>query len=460
VALIELDLYAPPEPAPGPAPPGRHRAAAFGLVLILALGGFAGSAPAASTLWNRLGSVPIGAPEGSYAIVGGRLYTFDRAGTRLTTTAWSMSPLRRLWSRITPVHAPGQNGMQPGLGYSVTQVGAGDVLLQSERSSAVADARTGRIRWTLPEVVRPLAGGRTGLVYDQQFRPGTEYDEAKGAQGPLYFADDGIFHVEPPFRTTLRAVDLRTGREKWQTTLPGVAVAEGEPGSPDGVFVVAPDRLVVLDANTGAVRRLRLLDGPAPRDLSLGDIVDGLVLVRHGAPGNGGTVTAYSTRTLERMWQRPEPVDGGPVAYCDGVLCEQEPDGVAVLDPATGRPRWHTTDDIGLVAHGSNLVEMSDGGGRPMRARDVATGAVRAELTRWAFAATSTSDAALVLMQLAGGRTVFGVLPSGSGTVQPLGYSSTPVIDCAADDRYVACRLIDGVEVWAYTLPSHPAQNG
>jgi outer membrane protein assembly factor BamB len=455
VALIELDLYAPAEPTPRPAPPGRHRVIALALVLILALA-LAGSAPSTSALWVRLGSAPIAEPEGSYTIVGGRLFTFDRSGTRLTTTAWSMRPLRRLWSRVTPVSAPGQDGVRPGLGFSVTEAGAGDVLLQSERSSVVADARTGRIRWALPAVVRPLPGGRIGLVYDQEFRPGSEYDQAKGSQGPLYFADDGIFHVQPPIRTTLRAVDLATGGEKWRITLPGAAVASGEPGNPGGVFVVAPDRLVLLDAASGTVRRQRLMDGPAPRDLSLGDIVDGLVLVRHGAPGNGGTVTAYSTHTLERMWQRPEPVDGGP-AFCDGVLCEQEPDGVAVLDPATGRARWHTTNDTGLVAHGSNLVETSDGGARPMRARDVTTGAVRAELNRWAFAATGDPAAPLVLMQLAGGRTVFGVLPNGVGTVQPLGYSTTPVIDCVSDDRYVACRLIDGVEVWAYMMP---AQHG
>jgi hypothetical protein len=452
VALIELDLYAPPEPTLGPGPPGRHRAVALVLVLILGLT-LAGSARETSALWVRLGSAPIAEPEGSYMIIDGGLYTFDRSGARLTTTAWSMRPMRRLWSRVTPVSPPEQSGIRPGLGFSVTAAGPGDVLLQSERSSAVVDARTGRVRWAQPDVVRPLPGSGIGLVYDQEFRPGSEYDEAKGTQGPLYFADDGIFHIEPPIRTTLRAVDLTSGYERWRITLRGAAVATGEPAHPDGVVVVAPDHLAVLDTATGAVRRQRLLDGPAPRDLSLGDIVDGLVLIRHGVPGNGGTVTAYSTQTLERMWQRPEPVDGGP-AFCDGVLCEQEPDGVAVLDPATGRARWHTTDDAGLVAHGSNLVETSNASVRPMRVRDVATGAVRAELTEWTFAATSASDAPLVLMQLAGGRMVFGVLSTSSSTVQPLGYAGTPVIDCAADEHYVACRLIDGVEVWAYMTPS------
>jgi outer membrane protein assembly factor BamB len=459
VALIELDLYAPPEPAPGPRPGARRRLVPLVGVLLVTLS-LTGAGPAASVLWRRLGEVPISAPDGSYAIVGGRLYTFAGAAGRLTTTAWSMEPLRRLWSRDTPARVPGPNGPQPGLGYSATAVGADGVLLRSERTSALADAATGRIRWQLPEVVRPLPGARTGLVYDQEFRPGDNYDQAKGAQGPLYFADDGMFHTQPPVRTTLRAIDLVTGRERWHRALPGIAVAAGEPGHPDGVFVVSPERLEILDAGSGRVLRERTLDGPSPRDLSLGDIVDGLVLVRHGAAGNGGTVTAYSATTLDRQWQRPESIDGGPVAFCDGVLCEQEADGVAVLDPASGLARWHTDNDEGLVAHGSNLVEMSDGGSRPMRARDVVTGAVRADLSRWAFATDSPPDAPLILMQLAGGRTVFGVLPVGRTTVQPLGYASTPVIDCSSDFRHVVCRLIDGVEVFAYAPPPRPAHHG
>jgi outer membrane protein assembly factor BamB len=458
VALIELDLYAPPEPAPGRPPAGRHRWIGLALVLILALA-LTGAAPETSVLWRRTGVAPIDEPAGGYLIVNGRLFTFDATGTRLVTSAWSMDPLRRLWSRATTVRVQSQNEFQPGLGWSVSPAAGDDVLLQSERNSTVVDARTGRVRWTLPEIVRPLADGNTGLVYEQQFRPGTEYDKEKGAQGPLYFSDDGVFHTEPPVRTTLLAVDLRTGRERWRSTVPGPAVAVGAPSDLHAVLVVTSSRLQLLDANTGSVLRDRGLAGPAPRDLSPGDIFDNLVLVRHGAPGNGGTVTAYSTRTLAPLWQRPEPIEGGP-AFCDAVLCEYDADGVSVLDPATGRPRWHTTDDAGLVARGPDVVEVVNGGTRPLRVRDAITGSVLVELGQWTYSTFSAQDAPLVVGHLVGGRSVFGVLPPGGHAVEPLGYSATPVTDCASDDRFVVCRVIDGAEVWAYTLGPEPAHNG
>jgi outer membrane protein assembly factor BamB len=432
----------------------------MGLVLTLGLVlSLAGAAPAGSVLWRRTGLAPITEPAGSYQIIDGRLFTFDAAGTTLVTSAWSMEPLRRLWSRATRIHAVGQNGMQPGLGWSMTPGAAGDVLLQTERNTASIDARTGRVRWSLPDVVRALSDGRTGLVYQQEFRPGSEYDQAKGAEGPLYFADDGIFHTEPPVRTTLLALDLRTGRERWQSDVTGPAVAVGAPGEPGAVLVVASDGLQLLDTDTGAVLRDRRLDGPAPRDLSEGDILDGLVLVRHGAPGNGGAVTAYSTRTLAPLWRRPEPVEGGP-AFCDAVLCEYGDDGVAVLDPATGRPRWHTTDDAGLVARGPEVVEVANVGTRPLRVRDAVTGAVRVDLAQWTYSTVSLPDAPLVVGHLAAGRSVFGVLPPGGRAVEPLGYTTMPVTDCASDDRFVVCRVIDGAEVWAYKSAPDPAHNG
>jgi outer membrane protein assembly factor BamB len=458
VALIELDLYAPPESAPGPRPPGRHRWVLLGLAFLLVLT-LAGAAPATSTLWWRTGVVPIVQPAGSYQIIGGRLFTFDAGGTTLVTSAWSMDPLRRLWRRDTRIQAVGQSGTQPGLGWSISPGAGDDVLLQTEQTTTAVDARTGRVRWSRPEIVRPLADGRTGLVYQQKFQPGTEYDQAKGAEGPLYFADDGVFHTEPPVRTTLLALDLRTGREQWRSGLSGPAVAVGAPGDPATVLVVASTRLELLDTGTGAVLRDRALDGPTPRDLSEGDILDGLVLVRHGTPGNGGAVTAYSTRTLAPLWRRPEPIAGGP-AFCDAVLCDYGSDGVAVLDPATGRQRWQTAGAAGLVARGSEVIEMASGGTRPLRVRDAVTGAVRVDLAQWTYATVSSPNAPLVVGHIEGGRSVFGVLPAGGHAVEPLGFTTTPVADCASDDRFVVCRVIEGAEVWAYRAGPDPAHNG
>jgi outer membrane protein assembly factor BamB len=448
VALIELDLYAPTESPPGRAQRGHHRYGGIALAVVLLLT-LAGSAPATSVLWRRIGLAPLAAPDASYQFVGGRLYTFDSAGDRLVTTAWSMDPLRRLWSRTTTVPDAQTYGVMPGFGWFVAPVEGDQVVLQSRLSSTVVDARTGAVRWTSPVPVMATAGGRVGLVYEQHFRPGTEYNQATGASGPLYYADDGAFHTEPPLHTTLRALDLRTGRQLWQTVRAGRVIAADVRGNADRIVVVAPGWLGVLAAGTGAVLRERRLPGPAARELRPGDIVDDLVLLRRGSPGDGGTVTAYSVADLAPVWQRPEPVDGNP-AYCADMLCQNEGFGVTVLDPATGQPQWHTDPGVGLVGRGASVLEVGTAENRPVRARDAATGAVQADLAGWTWYASSPEDAPLVLGRFDRDRTVMGVLPPGGRAVQPLGYSTTPVTNCASDEGFVGCRVFGGVEVWAY----------
>jgi outer membrane protein assembly factor BamB len=448
VALIELDLYAPAELTPGRGTRGRRPYGRLVLVVVLLLA-LAGSAPAESVLWRRTGLATITAPAGSYQLVGGRLYTFDSVDTRLVTTAWSMDPVRRLWSRTTGVLNAQGDDVLPSFGWFAAPVGGDHVLLQSQLTSTVVDARTGAVRWTSPVPVTPAAGGRVGLVYAQQFRPGTEYDEATGAAGPLYFGDDGVFHTEPPLHTTLRALDLRTGRPLWQTGRAGSLVAADVRGKADQIVVVAPDWLGVLAAGTGAVLRERRLPGPAARELSSGDIVGDLVLLRHGSPGDGGTVTAYSVSSLAPVWQQEEPV-GGSAAFCADMLCESEDFGVAVLDPATGHPLWRTDRGASLVGRGTSVLEVGSGENRPVRVRDAATGAVQVDLAGWTWHASSPEDAPLVLGRLDRDRTVLGVLPPGRRAVQPLGYSTTPVTNCASDAGFVGCRIFGGVEVWAY----------
>ena len=73
---------------------------------------------------------------------------------------------------------------------------------------------------------------------------------------------------------------------------------------------------------------------------------------------------------------------------------------------------------------------------RPMRMRDLATGAVRVDLTSWNGAsATSDADQPLVVSRIEAARksTVFGVLPRGGTRVQPLGYAGAIVIECSAE---------------------------
>jgi hypothetical protein len=285
------------------------------------------------------------------------------------------------------------------------------------------------------------------VTYDQEFRPGTEYNQAVGAVGPLYASVSGAFYTEPPVRTTLHALDMRTGRRLWQTAFPGAVIATDARTGPGVVLVVAADRLSVLAAGTGVVVRERRLSDPPPTDVTFGDAHDRLVLLRHSAR-QGGTVTAYSMDTLEPLWRRAEPIAGSP-SFCAGMLCDNDGTGVAVLDPATGATRWRTGTGA-LFGRDRALIEVDHRENRPLAVRDPASGAVRVDLDGWTWIAYGRDDTPLVVGRLDGPSTLFGVLPAGRRVIQPLGYSPTPVANCESDAGYVACRILGGVDLWAY----------
>jgi hypothetical protein len=131
------------------------------------------------------------------------------------------------------------------------------------------------------------------------------------------------------------------------------------------------------------------------------------------------------------------------------MLCVNDGHGVIVLDPATGLPRWRTGTGA-LFGRDRAMIEVNDRENQPLAVRDPATGAVRVDLDGWTWIAYGPDDTPLVLGRLDGPVTLFGVLPTGRRAVQPLGYSPTPVANCESDARYVACRILGGVDLWAH----------
>lgn len=451
-ALIELDLSEPHEPPAGPPPVHRYRYAGLALAVVLVLG-LAGAAPFRSTLWNDLGTVelPGGAAESSFQMLRGTLYTVERSGADRTTTAWSPDTLRKLWSTTVTVPEPSLgfiNQSDPGH----LSVAGEHLLLRADQTTAVLDPATGAVRWRSDIPVEPLPGGRLGVLQEQIYRPGTEYDASSGNPGLLYVSPSGVAHTAPPERTVLRGVDLATGRRLWSREEAG-SVDPTEPSTvPGAVLVLSPAGLTLLSATTGAVLRERELDRVPGEGGLRADSYGDVLLVHSGPYGEGGTITAYDSGTLETLWRHREEPGPGNSAGCYGVLCEKHGDDMLVIEPRTGVTRWPVRSRFDLAALGAaTALESISPAGRPARTVDLTTGATITDLQAWRGILTAAPDLPLTLTRTVQGRgTLFGVLLAGADRVQPLGYSDGVVTECRSDARHVACLVPDGVQVWTY----------
>ncbi|WP_030434047.1 PQQ-binding-like beta-propeller repeat protein [Actinoplanes subtropicus] len=449
MALIELDLTAQPEARALPVPPAyRYRLPGLLLaaVLVLVCGGASTGGP---LQWSHLGVLPL--PERGdiqFRLAGDRIFTITSDAAGRTATVWRAgSPPRRLWSVPVPV----RESDPAAVGYGgIDARPAGDVVLVSDGPATIAvDARTGAIRWRSPDGVTPLPGGRIGLTQTEVFRPGTAYDQDSGEPGPLYFSSTGEPHTEPPIRTEINGVDLRTGARVWTASAAGSVNVFTAPGDDPAVLVLASDRLVRRNGVTGAVERgipLPKIGGAGPVG---GTLADGLLVVRYGDYAVDGQEAAYAADSLAERWQRPVTKVPLDPPDCGDLLCTGPSSAVDVLDPATGRTAWRAPDGVSLAEQDGYVLERDADGGAPRRLVDRATGATRVELTGWDAAISTTADQPLVLHRtLPDGRSAFGVVLD--DRVQLLGASAGPAGGCVADEGYALCRGDAGLEVWSY----------
>jgi hypothetical protein len=449
VALIELDRDTPPARPSGRPPARSFRPAAVAAAALLALA-LGGAAPAEPVLWQRVGLVPLAGASTSYQLVDGVLYTLDGNANRRTTTAWALHPLRRLWNVSTDLQLDESGTVIHDSGATLAATG-GHLLLQSEIGATVVDPASGTVRWSTRASVIAYSGG-TGVVQQTVFPPGTEYDQSSGDPGALYWSADGRPHTEPPERTIVHGVDLSTGRDRWTLEERGSVYVVPATGDSPGFVVIAADRLIRLAADTGAVIRQR---AHASAEVAYPEIVGDLLILRHDVSGSGaGTATAFDLSTFERRWEIAEPEDRDQNGFCTGLICERGAGGLAVLDPVSGAPAWLTRPNVDLITRGHDVLEVQSVTNRPLGLLDLRTGRERAGLAGWDTVADSPAEAPIVLFraQPGTGRAGFGVLTPGARKIQLLGLSSAPVRQCASDDRYVACRIDDGVEVWAYRV--------
>ncbi|OJF12041.1 outer membrane protein assembly factor BamB family protein [Couchioplanes caeruleus] len=443
MALIELGAETPAQPE-GTTPPPAYVYRRLGLllaaVLALALGG---AAPATAGMWRHLGDVPL-ARATDYLVSGGRVYVLDAADDQAPRiAAWATDPVRQLWN----VPGPPGDEAEP---YFLSAVSDGVVLLRSGRTTAFLDAETGAPRWRSPTLVQPL-GDRTGLVQEERFRPGTEYDPDSGAPGPLYGTTGEVLHTEPALSTSLSRVDLATGRRHWTVSEPGSISATATGGPHGEIVVLSAGRLAVRASATGAVLREREMPRANDDKPSWFELGGEVVLVHHGAFGERGHVTAYAWDTLAPLWQHDQPEAQGNAASCSGLPCRHTGTGLVVLDPGTGATLWEAGSEADLLAFGAGTVLHLESRARLLRTLDRRTGRPEIDLTPWGGSVPlPDGDAYLLTRQEPDGATVVGLLRAGAATVRQLGRLTGGVDRCRADATHVGCEVPGGVAIYRF----------
>ncbi|MEU4556802.1 PQQ-binding-like beta-propeller repeat protein [Actinoplanes sp. NPDC023936] len=455
MTLIDLDRVPEPSPAAARRPPPwryRHAGLLIAAVLLVTLGG---AAPSAAVRWRYLGLAgPMDVVEMPLKLAGGNAYTASSRGIERELTAWRLDPEPEpIWTTAVPIGAEYEVGR--GLFGGVTIQQAADSVLVSEGYTTTAlDVATGRIRWSLTNSLTLLDSGTTGVVVERVFRPGTEYDQASGDPGALYFSATGVPHTEPPIRTEVRGVDLVTGKTRWTATPGGSVTVDPVAGAPAAVLITSSQRLTLLAGATGetlAETTLPERDGAGP---SSGAVAGRVALVGYE---QAGWQSGYDVRTLRKLWDQRLPQAPGEIPVCIGVICSGPRGEQSVLDPATGEPAWPVTAETDLEVRAGSVLETRADTDLPIRLADPLTGRTRADLTGWDSLVRSAPgrslDETLVLRRdHEGGRPLFGVVLPGHAEVRVLGAAETESADCAADERHVVCRDEHGLGVWAYRI--------
>jgi hypothetical protein len=248
-------------------------------------------------------------------------------------------------------------------------------------------------QWSTPV---PTDGGqmtlaRSGSVVIVGFgvaNPTTFLDAATGAV--LWQTDTGDDVVvlgdraavwtygDDPGRSDLGVADLRTGHRRWSRVVNDEAALVG---TADGRVVISFDHAgratayAAADGRVLAARRILGLGTAVHADADLADYPDeadhpgvGVTVVGDRLYAyRGSSVAAYRAADLVRLWQTT--TGATRVTGCGPAVCATAPDGVRVLDPATGSVRrfgtnWRSVDADGVASAGdgeATLVDLTTG---------------------------------------------------------------------------------------------------
>ncbi|WP_203917478.1 outer membrane protein assembly factor BamB family protein [Rugosimonospora africana] len=417
---------------------------------------------------------------------GNRVSGYDLAsGRRLwSTTVASLSTLVNLQAAegvlVATMYAPGLDG-----DHTVALDEASGRVLWHDRYSMDMLLPAGRVLLAHSYAVDTGPVARQGVMLSEQLATSVEaVDLRSGRSVWTYGLDAGCQHAatgQPASGTRLavlcpggdlRVVDLMTGRVLRSTRVPppksgtsGVESAaagttgSGDAGSAGAGSGDAADETGGDDSGDSGDGDDRDTLGIAPVLSTIGE----RLLV--GSDGNGSMrVIAYDADTLRTLWT----VTGTGTTYgtypCAQLLCLSDDRGLTVLDPDSGKERWHTPQHVAVEVPGAGpapqlppelagdlLVQplgaasagmVAAGDGRPLLYLDrwqSITGATRLPLfARWP--------------DVPDGRVWFGMLTGEPLALSTIGFAPDVLKgQCRSFGDYLVCEtLVETLRIWRY----------
>jgi outer membrane protein assembly factor BamB len=311
----------------------------------------------------------LGDGFGTPSVAGARLYVqANRGVAEEVLQARALADGRLLWQlRLGKVGNPDQQPNYPGARSTPTVDRDTVFALGSDGDLVAVDRERGVERWR-----RQLRADFGGVPGDWAY-----------SESPL--VDGETVVVSPGGRTTVVALDARSGRERWRATVPGNALAAyasavvAEIGGVRQYVHFLQRGAAGLDAATG--RLLWRYDEPAGRSVAnvATPIVRGADVFAASQLAGGGRVrlaggAAGMTATPAYFAQRLGIAEGGAVLVGSHIYTAAD-NGMRAIDWATGRIAWQqrtigaasiAAADGKLYLHGENgevaLVDASPAG--------------------------------------------------------------------------------------------------
>ncbi|MEV0897272.1 PQQ-binding-like beta-propeller repeat protein [Actinoplanes sp. NPDC049802] len=266
-----------------------------------------------------------------------------------------------------------------------------------------------------------------------------------GDRGTALIHDDD----EGRHRQAWHGLDSRTGKVRWTVGSPpdpgGSALRTGYfyTGFPELIYTLHGDgRLEARETGTGRVTVTTRILQPVD-DITTLWVAGGVLGISHG-----DETVAYDDTSLAERWR------SGPLVGPDGYLLDCKPlicaftrqDGLAGIDPATGRQVWRQDGWDSREPLGDHVMLSSAARGDPeLAVLDTRTGRIIARAGRWSNGGPGPRPGTAYVHRVdATDNTMrYGVLELATGKVRLLGSADRIAGDCQFRAGVLICRRLD-----------------